>query len=125
MSRASWAPDTFLYPPCLSLYSPAWLAALHRASACRAPLVPERSGKCFLCLQYTVEFGVVREDGEIKAFGAGVLSSFAELAHMRSGRVDFQPFDPFVPQPKMRQAPLALVHCKGACDGGDAGATAL
>eukprot|EP00891_Asterochloris_glomerata_P001106 jgi/Astpho2/1106/fgenesh1_pm.00020_%23_3_t len=51
---------------------------------------------------YTVEFGVVREDGEIKAFGAGVLSSFAELAHMRSGRVDFQPFNPFVPQPKMR-----------------------
>jgi phenylalanine-4-hydroxylase len=32
---------------------------------------------------YTVEFGVVREGGEIKAFGAGVLSSFGELAHMR------------------------------------------
>lgn len=34
---------------------------------------------------YTVEFGVVREEGEIRAFGAGVLSSFGELDHMRTG----------------------------------------
>lgn len=27
---------------------------------------------------YTVEFGLIREDGRIKAFGAGILSSFAE-----------------------------------------------
>ena len=67
---------------------------------------------------------MVREDGEIKAFGAGVLSSFAELAHMRSGRVDFQPFNPFLPQPKMRRVPLVLVYCQGACDVGGAGALA-
>lgn len=29
--------------------------------------------------RYTVEFGLVREAGEVKAFGAGVLSSFGEL----------------------------------------------
>ena len=27
---------------------------------------------------YTVEFGVVREDNEMKAFGAGILSSYGE-----------------------------------------------
>lgn len=34
---------------------------------------------------FTVEFGVVREEGQIKGFGAGVLSSFGELQHMASG----------------------------------------
>lgn len=50
---------------------------------------------------YTVEFGVVREGCEIKAFGAGVLSSYGELAHMREGNPELAPFDPFAPQPKM------------------------
>lgn len=50
---------------------------------------------------YTVEFGVVREDGEIRAFGAGILSSYGELEHMRSGAATLEPFDPFAPQPKM------------------------
>lgn len=31
---------------------------------------------------YTVEFGVVREAGDIKAFGAGILSSYGELDYM-------------------------------------------
>ena len=35
---------------------------------------------------YTVEFGVVREGGQVKAFGAGVLSGFGELQHMASGQ---------------------------------------
>jgi len=50
---------------------------------------------------YTVEFGVVREGADIKAFGAGVLSSTGELAHMASGKAHFVPFDPFSKQPKM------------------------
>lgn len=31
---------------------------------------------------YTVEFGVVREGGAIKAFGSGILSSYGELEYM-------------------------------------------
>lgn len=50
---------------------------------------------------YTVEFGVVREGGEIKAFGAGILSSFGELRHMASGAAAFTPLDVFQPLPKM------------------------
>mmetsp|Transcript_38637 Transcript_38637/g.91573 ORF Transcript_38637/g.91573 Transcript_38637/m.91573 type:complete len:146 (-) Transcript_38637:126-563(-) len=50
---------------------------------------------------YTVEFGTVKEGNEIRAFGAGLLSSYGELEHMRSGRAKFEPFDPFAKQPKM------------------------
>lgn len=34
---------------------------------------------------FTVEFGVVKEGGDVKAFGAGILSSYGELQHMASG----------------------------------------
>ncbi|KAG2487556.1 hypothetical protein HYH03_013835 [Edaphochlamys debaryana] len=50
---------------------------------------------------YTVEFGVVREGDNIKAFGAGILSSYGELQHMASGAAALEPLDPFKPQPKM------------------------
>ena len=50
---------------------------------------------------YTVEFGVVMEEEEVKAFGAGILSSFGELAHMKDGSPDLAPLDPWAKQPKM------------------------
>lgn len=50
---------------------------------------------------YTVEFGVVREGGDVKAFGAGVLSSYGELAHMAGGGAELAPFDPYAKQAKM------------------------
>lgn len=50
---------------------------------------------------YTVEFGLVREGGEVKAFGAGVLSSFGEMQNMAQGDVELLPFDPFAKLPKM------------------------
>lgn len=38
----------------------------------------------------------------VKAFGAGILSSYGEMEHMAAeGRAALQPFDPFTPQPKM------------------------
>lgn len=50
---------------------------------------------------YTVEFGVVKEGDELKAFGAGLLSSFGELEWLQSGHPAFLELDPFSKLPKM------------------------
>ena len=42
---------------------------------------------------FTVEFGLVEHEGEIKAYGAGLLSSFGELEHAFSAQVERKPFD--------------------------------
>jgi phenylalanine-4-hydroxylase len=42
---------------------------------------------------YTVEFGLVEEHGDVKAYGAGLLSSFGELEHAFSDKVERRPFD--------------------------------
>jgi phenylalanine-4-hydroxylase len=41
---------------------------------------------------FTVEFGLIEESSEIKAFGAGLLSSFGELEHAFSDEVERRPF---------------------------------
>lgn len=43
---------------------------------------------------FTVEFGVCEEEGERKAYGAGLLSSFGELQHALSDTPRVIPFDP-------------------------------
>lgn len=43
---------------------------------------------------YTIEFGLIREDGEVKAFGAGLMSSYEEIEVAFSDRVERLPFDP-------------------------------
>ena len=45
---------------------------------------------------FTVEFGLCKEGKEIKAWGAGLLSSFGELQHSLSDRPDIQKFDPSI-----------------------------
>jgi phenylalanine-4-hydroxylase len=41
---------------------------------------------------FTVEFGLIKEHGEVKAFGAGLLSSYRELEHAFSPQVERRPF---------------------------------
>jgi len=50
--------------------------------------------KLATCYWFTVEFGMCRQDGELKAFGAGLLSSFGELEWCLSGGPELRPFDP-------------------------------
>ena len=51
----------------------------------------------FQCYFFTVEFGLCVEDGELKIYGAGLLSSMAELKHVvngiRNGEICLQRFN--------------------------------
>ncbi|HKF48458.1 MAG TPA: phenylalanine 4-monooxygenase [Terracidiphilus sp.] len=52
-------------------------------------MVLERLGRLFW---YTVEFGLIRQDGEIKAYGSGVISSHGECENVFSGGCEVHDF---------------------------------
>jgi phenylalanine-4-hydroxylase len=62
------------------------IAAVNRAfGAAAARADPARLRQIERVYRYTREFGVVREHGQPRAFGAGLLSSAGELAHLHEG----------------------------------------
>ena len=50
--------------------------------------------RLFRLFWFSVEFGLIREDGQLKAFGAGIMSSPAEAEHAANGHAAILPFDP-------------------------------
>lgn len=45
---------------------------------------------------FTIEFGLIKENGSIRIFGAGILSSHKEVQYALSDKVEKLPFDPDV-----------------------------
>jgi len=54
------------------------------------PLAVELLGKIYW---FTIEFGLIREEGHLKIYGAGIMSSFGEVKHCLSDKVTRLDFD--------------------------------
>ena len=57
----------------------------------------EEINKLATCYWFSVEFGLIYEGGELKAYGAGILSSFGELQHSTSPTntaIEIRPWEP-------------------------------
>jgi phenylalanine-4-hydroxylase len=54
------------------------------------PVALERMGRLFW---FTVEFGLIRQDGEIKVYGSGLISSHGECTRVLAGGCEVRDFD--------------------------------
>lgn len=68
-------------------------AALYRLAGGAARRVESQEALEFISkvFWFTLEFGVMSEDGELKAYGAGILSSYGEIEEFRG--MDIRPLD--------------------------------
>jgi phenylalanine-4-hydroxylase len=68
-------------------------AAIKRAAGLAAQRVETDEALQFLAdvFWFTIEFGVLREEGEVRAYGAGILSSYGEIEEFRGA--DLRPLD--------------------------------
>jgi len=88
-------PDIFheCFGHCPMLTDDAFCQFMERFGALALGLGNEWSERLFRLFWFTVEFGLIREDGALKAFGAGIISSPEELKWAMSGKPETRPFD--------------------------------
>ena len=60
------------------------------SAALREPAALERMGRLFW---FTVEFGLIRQDGEVKVYGSGLISSHGECTRVLAGGCEVRDFD--------------------------------
>lgn len=60
------------------------------AGLMKDPVALERMGRLFW---FTVEFGVIRQDGETKVYGSGLISSHGECTRVLAGGCEIRDFD--------------------------------
>ena len=53
---------------------------------------PEERERIKRLAWYSTEFGLIRERGELRLFGAGLMSSAGEIEHVMAGQVPLEPF---------------------------------
>ena len=72
---------------------------------------------CFVLQLYwfTVEFGLCKQDGIVKAYGAGLLSAFGELKHALSDVPEKRPLEPSKAAVQVRALHLHL-HEERICN---------
>lgn len=83
--------DTFGHLPFLT--EPRYADYLQKFGTVAIQYSPEQRKSLGSLWWYTIEFGFMMEDGEMKAFGAGLMSSPGEMARAYSDAVEKVPFD--------------------------------
>ena len=88
-------PDIFheVFGHCPMLTDPDFCVFMERFGEFALTLPRPEIKRLFRLWWFTVEFGMIREDGAQKAFGAGIMSSPAEARHAASGEAEVLPFD--------------------------------
>ncbi|MEL6241549.1 MAG: phenylalanine 4-monooxygenase [Pseudomonadota bacterium] len=88
-------PDIFheCFGHCPMLTDDAFCRFMERFGRVALDLGDDYSAHLFRLFWFTVEFGLIRENGKLKAFGAGIISSPEELDWALSGKPEVQRFD--------------------------------
>ncbi|MFN3642538.1 MAG: phenylalanine 4-monooxygenase [Gemmobacter sp.] len=88
-------PDLFheVFGHCPMLTDPDYAAFIERFGQIAAALGKPYSWRLFRLFWFTVEFGMIRTQDGLRAYGAGIVSSPAEARHATGGAAEMLPFD--------------------------------